>query len=126
MPLPSPLAPALLHMSSATQALEGKAQGGKAKKKEKVQLATRSSPRFRNNLKKRKPIVQLAQEMLTKKWGILSEDKDLEEITLQHYVDLYRKPLSQSAMAAVIKLTEVAKMKKKNKKELGKKKKKVS
>jgi hypothetical protein len=70
--------------------------------------------------------VQLAQEMLAKKWGILSEDKDLEETTLQQYVDLYRKPLSQSAMAAVIKLTEVAKMKKKNKKELGKKKKKVS
>jgi hypothetical protein len=60
--------------------------------------------------------------MLAKKWGILEEEKGLEDITLQQYVDMYRKPLSQSAMMAIRKLTDVAAMKKKRK-ELDKKKK---
>jgi predicted solute-binding protein len=76
-------------------------------------LATRSSPRFKSNAKKKKPAMQLAQEMLEKKWGILDADKDLEKITLQQYIDMYRKPLSQSAMSAVKKLTEVAEAKRK-------------
>jgi hypothetical protein len=45
----------------------------------------------------------------------LEEDKDLDDITLQQYLDIYRKPLSQSVIFAVKKLTEMAQMKKKKK-----------
>jgi hypothetical protein len=45
-----------------------------------------------------------------------------EALTLQQYHDIFRKPLSQSAMMAVRKLTEVAQMNKKKKKEPLKKK----
>jgi hypothetical protein len=55
----------------------------------------------------------MAQEMLAKKWGMMETDKELDDITLQQYLDIYRKPLSHSAIQAVRKLTEMAAIKKK-------------
>jgi hypothetical protein len=55
--------------------------------------------------------------------GALEADNELEDITLQQYLDIYRKPLSQPAMRAIKKLTEVAQMQKKKKKEATRKKK---
>jgi hypothetical protein len=54
------------------------------------------------------PAIKLAQELLAKKWDIVDVDKEPEDITLQQYMDLYRKPLSHSTIATVRKLTEVA------------------
>jgi hypothetical protein len=78
--------------------------------KKKQKPATLCSPRIKNCNKKRKPAIKLAQEVLAKKWGILNVEEEMEELILQQYIDIYRKPLSQSAMAAVRKLTEVAEM----------------
>jgi hypothetical protein len=66
---------------------------------------------MRNAIRKKKPAIKLARELLAKKWGILDADKEMEELTLQQYIDLYRKPISQLAIAAVRKLTEIAEMK---------------
>jgi hypothetical protein len=115
------LAPTLLQLPNHVVTDAANPQMKKAVKNSKPQLPTRSSPRFKNKDKKRKPAVQLAQEMLAKKWGLLEADKRMEEITLQQYVDTYRQPLSQSAMAAVRKLTELAELKKKRKKEMSRK-----
>jgi hypothetical protein len=57
----------------------------------------------------------LAQEVLAKKWEILDVEKEMEKPTLQQYIDIYKKPLSQPAIMAIKKLTEVAEMKKKKK-----------
>jgi hypothetical protein len=43
-------------------------------------------------------------------------EKEIEGLSLQQYLDIYKKPLSQPAIVAVKKLTEVAQMKKKKKK----------
>jgi hypothetical protein len=85
-------------------------------KEDRHKLAIRRSPQFKNNTRKHKSAIKLAQEVLAKKWGIIESDKELEELTLQQYFDLYRKPLSQPAMMAIKKLTVVAQMKKKQKK----------
>lgn len=52
--------------------------------------------------------------MLAKKWGIVDHDKALEELTLQQYLDIYRKPLTPGAMEAIKKLSQVAQQKKNN------------
>jgi site-specific recombinase XerC len=62
---------------------------------------------------RQKSAVKMAQEVLAKKWGLLNSDRDLEEITLQQYMDLYKKLLSQLAVVVVHKLTKVTEMKKK-------------
>jgi hypothetical protein len=118
-----PLTPPLLQLPPSTRTYEVVKQIEQPKNKERSKLATRSSPRFKNNTKKRKPAIQLAQEMLAKKWGILDVEKEMEDLTLQQYINIYRKPLPQAAIMAVIKLTEVAEMKKKKKREMIKKKK---
>jgi hypothetical protein len=100
--LPLPTSQTLTH---AAETLEEHGRG------EKHKQATRCSPKIKRNIKKHKPAVKLAQEVLAKKWGILDVDKEMEELTLQQYIDLYRRSLSQHAIAAVRKLTEVAEMK---------------
>jgi hypothetical protein len=67
----------------------------------------------------------LAQEALAKKWEILDVEKEIEELILQQYIDIYKKPLSQPAIMTMKKLTAVAEMKKKKKREATKKKKKI-
>jgi hypothetical protein len=69
------------------------------KVKDKQKLAAHCSPRFKNSSRKQKSAVKMAQEVLAKKWGILNIDNELEEITLQQYMNIYRKPLSQPAVA---------------------------
>jgi hypothetical protein len=73
------------------------------------------SPRIKQNNKKRKTTIKMAQEVLAKKWGILEVEEELEDITLQKYIDIYRKPLSQPSLMAIKQLTEVAEMKRKKK-----------
>jgi hypothetical protein len=53
--------------------------------------------------------------------GVLKEEEVLDRMTLQQYLDLYKQPLNEQAIDAIIKLTEVAsekdiKKKKKQKK----------
>jgi hypothetical protein len=53
--------------------------------------------------------------------GVLKEEEVLDRMTLQQYLDLYKQPLNEQAIYAIIKLTEVAsekdiKKKKKQKK----------
>jgi hypothetical protein len=118
-----PLTPPLLQLPPSTRTDEVVKQIEQPKNKERSKSATRSSPRFKNNAKKRKPAIQLAQEMLAKKWAILDVEKEMEDLTLQQYINIYRKSLSQATIMAVRKLMEVAKMKKKKKRETIKKKK---
>jgi hypothetical protein len=81
---------------------------------DKKKRSTRCSPRIQSKIKK--PAIKLAQEVLAKKWGILNVEKEIEGLSLQQYLNIYKKPLSQPAIVAVKKLTEVAQMKKKKKK----------
>lgn len=81
---------------------------------------TRSSPRLMGKTKKQTSAVKLAQQVLAKKWGILEEDKELESCTLQKYLDIYKRPLSEPAIEAVRTLSEVVEAKKKRKKNSGK------
>jgi hypothetical protein len=71
-------------------------------------------------MKKCKSSIKLAQKVLARKWAILDVDKELEELTLQQYINIYIKTLSQPAIMAVKKLTEVANMKNKKKREASK------
>jgi hypothetical protein len=60
---------------------------------------------------------------VARKCGITEEDQELEDLTLQQYIDMYKHPLSEESMATVMKLTEVAQGKQKKKKDKKKKKK---
>lgn len=103
-PLPEPILPApkskTVHATGATQPV------------------TRSSSCLKAKLNKKKPVINLAQEVLAKKWGITIEDEELNNLTLQQYLDIYRKPLSTSALQAIRTLTNVATMKKIKKKKM--------
>jgi hypothetical protein len=65
----------------------------------------------------------MAQEVVAMKCGVLMEDKDLDNTTLQQYLDLYKHPLTDFSIEAITKLSEVAAEKKKKKREDKKKKK---
>jgi hypothetical protein len=60
---------------------------------------------------------------------MISEDDTMDDLTLQQYLDLFKKPLSEPEMEAILELTDLVKEKKKKKrlpkKELPGKKKKV-
>jgi hypothetical protein len=78
------------------------------------------SPRLMKKNSSGKDIFKLAQDLIAKKCGVLKEEV-LDRMTLQQYLDLYKQPLNEQAMDAIIKLTEVAsekdiKKKKKQKK----------
>jgi hypothetical protein len=51
----------------------------------------------------------------SKKWGILGECESLEQMTLQQYIDIYKEPLPENSMEAILKLTEVVEEKEKKK-----------
>jgi hypothetical protein len=86
----------------------------------------RKSPRFKEKNSQGKSILKLAQDLIAKKWGILGEAESLEQMTLQQYIDMYKEPLPENSMEAILKLTEVAeeKEKKKSKSKMSKTKKK--
>jgi hypothetical protein len=77
----------------------------------------RQSPRLLEKTSKRKSIMKKAQELVARKCGILEEEQELDDMTLQKYLDMYKQPLNEESMQAIIKLTEVAgeKIKKKKK-----------
>jgi hypothetical protein len=78
--------------------------------------ATRRSPRLKEKKSNDKSISSLAQSLLAKKLGIVKQDDNMEEMTLQHYLDLYKQPLTEHSMEAIKGLTEVAMQKAKKKK----------
>jgi hypothetical protein len=77
----------------------------------------RKSPRLKKKGIKGKPIIKMAQELVAKKCGIIQEDQELDTMTLQQYLDMYKEPLSQETIEAITKLTTVATEKKKKKKD---------
>jgi hypothetical protein len=64
----------------------------------------------------KKSMVKLAQDLLAKKCGIIDEEENLDAMTLQQYLDVYKKPLTEESVEAIHKLTEIAVQKKKKKK----------
>lgn len=79
-------------------------------------IQKRESPRLKNKRVHGKTVVEMAQDLIAKKWGVVSDEEALDHLTLQQYIDIYKHPLSEEAMNAVITLTEVAAAKKKTKK----------
>jgi hypothetical protein len=73
----------------------------------------RQSPWLKGKTSSGKTVVRMAQDLIAKKWGITPPYKSLDDITLKQYLEVYKKPLSESAMNAVSKLTKVAVNKKK-------------
>jgi hypothetical protein len=58
----------------------------------------------------------MAQELVAKKCGFLKDEEELDNMTLQNYLDMYKQPLSEESIATMQKLTEVALEKKPRKK----------
>jgi hypothetical protein len=80
----------------------------------------RKSPRISAKSSNGKSALRLAQYLIAKKCGIIQNEDSLEDQTLQQYLDMYKKPLPDSSVQAILKLSEVAsesKKKKKSKKE---------
>jgi hypothetical protein len=76
----------------------------------------RKSPRLQAKNSSKKSMVKLAQYLLAKKCGIIDEEENLDAMTLQQYLDVYKKPLTEESVEAIHKLTEIAVQKKKKKK----------
>jgi hypothetical protein len=72
-----------------------------------------------------KIIIKKAQELIANRCGFLEEGKERDNMTLQHYLNMYKNPLSEEAIEAIVKLTQVTEVKKKTMK-VGKKKKEVA
>jgi hypothetical protein len=84
------------------------------------------SPRFQNKEDKNKPILKKAQELMARMCGILEEEKELDSMTLQQCLNMYKNPLSYEALEAITQLSEVAAEAKKKKMDKKKKKKGVA
>jgi hypothetical protein len=97
--------PPLLEIPAAHQQAPRMQSKEEISKEDRNKLAARCSPRFKNNTRKHKSAIKLAEEVIAKKWDIIEADNELEELTLQQYFDQYRKPLSQPAMMAIKKLS---------------------
>jgi hypothetical protein len=72
----------------------------------------RKSPRLQEKNREGKTITKLAHDLM-EKCHIISEEGTLEDLTLQLYLDLYKKPLFEPEMEAILELAEVTKEKKK-------------
>jgi hypothetical protein len=79
------------------------------------QQKPRESPRLKAKLNKDKSITKLAQDLVAKKCGVIQEEQSLDSMTLNQYLQLYKQPLSDDAMQAIVKLTDVAVQKKEKK-----------
>jgi hypothetical protein len=73
-------------------------------------------PRLLQQNTKGKSVLKKAQELIARKCGIVEEDKELDNTTLQQYVEMYKQPLSKESMQAIVDLTEVINARKKKKK----------
>jgi hypothetical protein len=76
----------------------------------------RQSPRPKDKSAKGKPILKMAQELMAKKCGLLKVMEELDNMTPQNYLDMYKQPLSEESIVTMQKLTEVALEKKPKKK----------
>jgi hypothetical protein len=75
-------------------------------------LKTKST-RLKGKTSSGKIVVRMAQDLIAKKWGITPPDRSLDDMTLKQYLEVYKKPLSETAMNVVSKLAEVEVNKKK-------------
>jgi hypothetical protein len=82
----------------------------------------RKSPMLSGRINKGKSVVNLAQDLVARKCGIIQEEENLDDMTLKDYMNMYKKPLSKDSMGAILKLTEVAQEKKKKKNKIKKEK----
>ncbi|GJN16082.1 hypothetical protein PR202_gb03032 [Eleusine coracana subsp. coracana] len=73
----------------------------------------RKSPRLKTKLSDGKPMLKMVQEIVAKKCGVIKDNQKLEGMTLQQYINLYKRPLTTGSVQAILKLTEVASKKKK-------------
>jgi hypothetical protein len=113
-----PLSVALLQtpQSKQTKTMDlAKGKKNKNQKSDEQELAQRKSPRLKEKNKEGKSTTKLAHDLIVKKCGIINEDDTKDDLTLQQYLDLYKKPLSEPEMEAILELIEVAKEKKKKK-----------
>jgi hypothetical protein len=103
-------------LQTPTQKADAKNQ--ETPEKDKKQEILRKSPRLKVKDTKGKTITKKAQALVAKKCGIVEEEKQLESMTLQHYLHMYKQPLCEEYVEAITKLYEVAveKQKKKEKK----------
>jgi hypothetical protein len=61
---------------------------------------------------------------VARKCGIIEDDQELDHLTLQQYIDMYQKPLSNQTLVAMAQFAEVSETNKQKKKDKKKKKKK--
>jgi hypothetical protein len=80
------------------------------------EVTVRKSPRLQKKNSSGKAITKLAQDLLAMKWGVLEEDETLDNLTLQQYLDMYKQPLTDQSMEAILQLTDVAVQKEKKRK----------
>lgn len=66
------------------------------------------SSSLKSKCDKGKTIVQMAQELVAKKCGIIREEQEFDTMTLQQYFDMYKLLLTKGSRGAILKLTEVA------------------
>jgi hypothetical protein len=97
------------------------AEGGKEEAIKGQQDKQRRSPRLSAKSEKGKLVLKLIQYLVAKKCGLLQTEDPQEDMTLQQYLNMFKEPLSDNSMQAILKLTEVAvgKEKKKSNKSKG-------
>jgi hypothetical protein len=84
------------------------AEGGKEEAIKGQQDKQRRSPRLSAKSEKGKLVLKLAQYLVAKKCGLLQTEDPQEDMTLQQYLNMFKEPLSDNSMQAILKLTEVA------------------
>jgi hypothetical protein len=67
-------------------------------------------------------LLKKAQEIIANKCGVLEEEQGMDNMTLQQYLNLYKQPLFEDSMDAIMTLSKVSQSLKKKKKEKKKKK----
>jgi hypothetical protein len=81
------------------------------------------SPRLQQKASQGKSLMKKAQEVIAKKCGVLDEEQDMDNLTLQKYLNLYKQPMSDASLDAITTLSEAVQELKKKKKDKKKKKK---
>jgi hypothetical protein len=66
-------------------------------------------------------LLKKAQEIIANKCGVLEEEQGMDNMTLQKYLNLYKQPLFEDSMDAIMTLSKVSQSLKKKKKEKKKK-----
>jgi hypothetical protein len=75
------------------------------------------SPRLQQKAFEGKSLMKKAQELIAKKCGVLEEEQSMDNMILQQYLNLYKQPLSENSVDAIMTLSEVAQdLKKKDRK----------